>query len=112
MPDDAPSVSDEEIRSQIDDFIEALSEGLDELDEETKDMTFALGITESEVLKRTSKAPYQSVIANLRNLSVYKRPIDKLRVIAQGNRLVVKAVNEFWRGVEGVKPNDLVLDVD
>jgi hypothetical protein len=114
IADDEPSVDDEEIRSHVDDFIDqVLSEGeLDIFDEERKDMTFALGITETEAIRRTSKPPFESVIGNLKKLQLYKRPIDKLRVIAQGNKQVVKSVNDFWQGVEGVKPKDLVLDVD
>jgi len=35
-----------------------------------------------------------------------------MRVIAQSNQILLETINEFWKGVEGIKPKDLVMDVD
>lgn len=101
-------------RSRVEDFVEQiLSEGeLEIQDEERRDKTYELGITETDALKRIAKPPFEAVIKHLTKLPKYRKPIDKMRIIAQCNRMVVKTINDFWHGVEGVKPKDLVLDVD
>jgi hypothetical protein len=77
-----------------------------------RDQTFLLGISESEALTRCSRPPFEAVIEHMRQLAKYRTPIEKMRVFAQCNALIFKAIDQFWRGVEGVKPKDLVIDAD
>lgn len=76
------------------------------------DYTFSLGISETDIFNRIKQPPYQKVIENLHQLPKYRRPLDKMRVIGQSSALIVKSVDEFWKGVEGVKPKDLSMDAD
>lgn len=75
----------DEPRSRLEDFIEhMLSEN--QIEEDNRDLTFELGITENEAIIRINAPPFEEAINHLRQVLKYRRPIDKMRVIGQCNR--------------------------
>ena len=51
-------------------------------------------------------------IENLRSIREYDTPIDKMRIITQTSKHLVKCIDQFWKDVTTIDKRKLTLDAD